>query len=96
MKFIAIWNLKPDVDQVKLAEAMGRRSEWEFPEGVTLLAEYWSPQGDPVVVDVLECEDTGTLIVNTIGWVDVVESTIFPVVTWEEGLAAISTHLAGE
>ena len=58
MKFVALWSLKEGVDQAKLAEIMGRRAEHKFPEGMSLIAEYWSSKGSPAVVSIFE-EDGG-------------------------------------
>lgn len=96
MKFIALWSLKEGVDQAKLAEIMGRRAEWEFPQGMTLIAEYWSPRNAPAVVSIFEVDDAATLMINSVAWVDALEVDIFPVVTWEEGLEKLTRYLAGE
>lgn len=96
MRFVALWSLKEGVDQVKLAEIMGRRSDFEFPEGMTLIAEYWSSRRSPAVVSVFEADDAAALMINTVAWVDALDADIFPVSTWEEGLEKITRHLAGE
>ncbi|MFZ5809781.1 MAG: DUF3303 domain-containing protein [Chloroflexota bacterium] len=95
MKFIALWSLKEGVDQAKLAEMMGRRSEWKFPEGIKLIAEYWSSRNAPVVVSIFEANDAAALMINTVGWIDVMKVDIFPVTTYEEGLEKLARHLAG-
>ncbi|HEY65604.1 MAG TPA: DUF3303 family protein [Caldilineae bacterium] len=94
MKFVLLWSLKAGVDQAKLAEVMRCRGEWKFPEGVRLLAEYWAPQNTPTVIDILEADDATALLVNTVGWIDVMEARIFPVVTWEEGLEKLGRLFA--
>ncbi len=95
MKFIALWNLKAGVDQVKMAEIMGRRADWKFPEGVHLIAEYWSSKNSPAVVSVFEADDAAALMINTVAWIDVLEADIFPVVAWEEGLEKLTRFVAG-
>ncbi len=96
MKFVALWSLKEDVEQEELAQMMARRAELKFPKGMKLIAEYWSAQGSPAVVDIFEADDASALMVNTVAWMDVLDVEIFPVVEWEEGLKKISEHLAGE
>lgn len=96
MKFIALWTLKEDVDQAKLAEAMGRRADYEFPTGIQLLAEYWSSKRSPAVVSIFEADNAAALLINTAIWVDVFYVDVFPVSTWEEGLEGLTRHLAGE
>jgi hypothetical protein len=96
MKFIALWSLKDNVDQMKLAEVMGRRAEYEFPTGMTLIAEYWSSKQSPAVVSIFESDDAGALMMHSVTWIDVLDVEIFPVSTWEESLEKLSKHLAGE
>jgi uncharacterized protein with GYD domain len=96
MKFVALWSLKDGVDQEDLAESMGRRAEFEFPKGMKVIAEYWTPQGSPAVINILEADDASALMVNSVAWMDVLDVEIFPVVEWEEGLKKLSKHFAGE
>lgn len=95
MKFVALWSLKEGVDQVKLAEIMGRRAELKFPAGagMNLLAEYWSAQSSPAVINILEADDAAALMINSVTWIDVLDVDIFPVTTWEEGLEKLTKHL---
>jgi hypothetical protein len=96
MKFVALWSLKEHVAQEELAEMMGRRSDFKFPKGMKLIAEYWSPQASPAVVSIFESDDTSALMVNAVAWSDVMDVEIFPVTEWEEGLKKLSKHFAGE
>lgn len=95
MKFVALFNLKQDVDQVKLAEVMGRRADYEFPTGMRLIGEYWSGS-NPAVIAIYEAEDSAALMINSVAWIDIFDVQIFPVNTWEEGLDKLTRHLAGE
>lgn len=96
MKFVALWSLKESVDQTKLAEIMGRRSEFRFPKGLKLIAEYWSSKGSPAVISVFEADDAASLMINTVAWADALNVDIFPVTTYEEGLEKLTNYLAGE
>ena len=96
MKFIALWSLKESVDQMKLMEIMGRRAEFEFPNGIRLIEEYWSSKRSPAVVSIFEADDAAALMMNTVAWVDALSVDIFPVTTWEEGLEKLTKLLAGE
>ena len=95
MKFVALWSLKEYLDQEDLAEVMGRRAEHEFPKGMKVIAEYWTPLRWPAVINILEADDVSALMVNTVAWMDVLDVEIFPVVEWEEGLKKLSEHFAG-
>lgn len=96
MKFVALWKLKEGVDQVKMAEIMGRRADWKFPEGINLIAEYWSSKNTPAVVSIFEADDAAALMINSVAWIDVLEADIFPVVAWEEGLEKLTRFVAGK
>jgi hypothetical protein len=91
MKFVALFEIKDSVDQTKLAEAIGRRAEYQHPAGVKLLEEYWSPEG--TIVSIFESDDPAAMMIMTAAWVDVDTVRIFPVVTWQEGFEALSEHL---
>ena len=95
MKFIALFSLKETADQTKLAEIMGRRADHQFPTGMKLLAEYWSSRTSPTVIAIYEADDAAALMINSVTWLDTLNVDIFPVTTWEEGLAKLGKHLAG-
>jgi len=87
MKFIGFFNLKEDVTQTKLNEVISRRAEYKFPEGVQLVAEYWTPTRTPTVIAVFEATDQIALLANTVAWLDAFEiEKIIPVADWQEGV----------
>ena len=94
MKFIALWSLKDSVDQMGMAELMGRRADYKFPKGIKILGEYWTSQDSPAVIQIVEANDSAPLMINTVNWIDLMTVDIFPVVEWEEGLKAITRHLS--
>ena len=69
-----------------LNERVTRRAQWQFPEGVNIVAEYWFPTNDPSVVTILEADDPNALLPISMGWDDVFDIDIFPVIPAEEGL----------
>jgi hypothetical protein len=95
MKFVALWSLKPDTDQAKLAEIMARRADFEFPQGMELIAEYWSTGNPPQVISIFEADDAVALQINAVVWIDALTVQVFPVLTWEEGLEGLTKHLGG-
>ena len=96
MKFATLWSLKESVDLNSLAEAIGRRADYEYPDGVTVEAEFWTSKASPAVIAVLEADDAASLLINTAAWVDKFDVDIFPVSTFEEGMAGLSKHLTTE
>ncbi len=69
-----------------LNERITRRLRWQFPEGVTSVAEYWFPTNDPSVVSIVEADDPNALAPISMAWDDVFDIDIFPVTPAEEGL----------
>jgi uncharacterized protein DUF3303 len=85
MKFLAMFDLKENATQAKVAEAVSRRIEYKFPEGTKLLAEYWTPVASPTVIAVIESSDPAPLLLNSLAWLDVFECKVIPIIDWEEG-----------
>ena len=96
MKFVALWSLKDSVDMTKLAEIIGRRTEWKYPAGMSLIASYFTAKDSPAAISIFEADDAAALMINSVGWIDAMTVDIFPVVTFEEGLEKMSKHFAGE
>ena len=97
MKFIALFNLKDNVDQVKLvklAEVVARRIDYVPP--VKTIAEYHSPRRAPCVVAIYETEDCERLIINSAAWIDAFEIDVFPVEDWTESIEKLGQFFAGE
>jgi len=68
-------------------ERIARRLEWQYPEGVRVVAEYWLQTPDPSVVAVTEADSIGPIMAATAPWEDVFDITVIPAVTAEEGMA---------
>ncbi len=72
-----------------LNERAARRLQWEPPEGVNLVAEYWLHGNDPTVFAVVEAESTEPLTAIRMEWDDIFDIEVFPTVTAEEGLESL-------
>ena len=95
MKFVAFFNLKQDLSPTKLAEVISRRAEYKFPEGLELIAEYWTPMRTPAVIAVFEATDSTVLLANSVAWLDAFEiEKVFPVSNWEEGVKKLPKVIA--
>ena len=67
-------------------ERIARRVQWNYPEGVKVVAEYWLQTSDPNVVAVYEADSVAPIMAITAEWGDVFDITVVPAVTAEEGL----------
>jgi hypothetical protein len=69
-----------------LQERSVRRVQWQIPEGVNVIGEYWFPTDDPSVVAIVEAEDANAITPIRFAWDDVLDTEIFPITPAEEGL----------
>jgi hypothetical protein len=67
-------------------ERSARSTQWQPPEGVNVVGEYWFPTDDPSVVAIVEAEDPATVEAIRLTWDDFFDVAVFPIVTAEEGL----------
>jgi hypothetical protein len=86
MKFIALWTHKPNSDTGKITEAIKRRAEFDMPEGVKLVAEYWTTRTSPAAVSVFEADDAAKIMQMSIYWADYLMVDVFPVEEWQTAL----------
>jgi Protein of unknown function (DUF3303) len=83
MLFVVLLSTKPGNT---FQEGVGRRLQWDYPEGMNGLAEYWLETESPRVVSVVEAESMEPFGQIRMDWGDMFEIEVFPVVTAEQGL----------
>jgi hypothetical protein len=81
--FVALLTTKPEST---FQEGANRRLQWEYPEGVTVLGEYWLETGSPRVVSIMEAEGMAPFGQLRMEWGDLFEIDIFPAVTADQGM----------
>ena len=91
MLYIAL--LKPTASTP--IERIGRRLQWDYPEGIKLVAEYWLQAADPDVVSIFEADSVAPIMAVTAEWGDVFDITVVPAVTLEEGVALAQQMMQG-
>jgi len=64
-----------------------RRLDYQYPEGMRVLGEWWLQTPDPEVVLVTEADSVVPMLAARAAWDDVFEITILPAVSAEEGMA---------
>jgi len=82
MLFVALLTARGSVPP---KETIARRAQWQYPEGVRVVGEYWL-QGDPTVISILEADSVAPIMAVTTEWGDAFSITVLPAVTAEEGL----------
>ena len=76
-------------------ERIARRMEWQYPEGIRPVAEYWLQAAEPSVITVFEADSNAAVMALTIAWTDVFDITVVPAVTGEQGMELAKQMMAG-
>ena len=76
-------------------ERVARRAEWDYPEGLRLVAEYWLQTTDPACISIVEADNIGPIMAAVAAWDDVFDITVVPAVTAEEGLQLVQQMAQG-
>jgi uncharacterized protein with GYD domain len=76
-------------------ERTARRAEWQYPEGIRLIAEYWLQDDDYAVVSIFEADDNAAIFAVYAQWGDVFNIKVMPAVTAEQGLKLAQQMMAG-
>ena len=76
-------------------ERIARRVQFQHPEGVKQVAEYWLQTDDPAVIAIFEADSVAPIMAVTTEWGDVFDVTVVPAVTAEEGLALAKQMMGG-
>ena len=82
MLFVAL--LKATASTTK--ERIARRAQWQYPEGIRPVAEYWLQTADPTVIGIFETDSVAPIMATLTEWGDVFDITVVPAITAEEGL----------
>jgi hypothetical protein len=77
-------------------EGTMRRFEYTYPDGMTILGEYWLATDDPCVIVMVEADTMTPLLTALADWDEVFEITIVPAVTAEEGMRFAKERLTHE
>ncbi len=86
MDYVMLLKWKQGITQEQADAALIRRAGWQYPSGVTLINEYWLATGDPTVVSIFSAADFAALMELQMTWGDVFDISIFPAISFEEGL----------
>jgi hypothetical protein len=76
-------------------ERTARRAEWQYPEGIKVIAEYWLQNDDPVVVSIFEADDNAPIFAISAQWGDVFNIKVVPAITAEQGLKLAQQMMQG-
>ena len=77
-------------------EGVARRLQWDYPEGVRVLGEYWLETEAPRVIAVMEAQSMEAFGQLRMDWGDMFEIEVFPAVTAEQGMEMARQAMSGQ
>lgn len=86
MDYVALLTFRSSVPAAERDGALMRRAAWQYPSGITAIAEYWPVAESPQVVFIFSTDTPGALMELEFEWNDVFDISIYPAVSAEEGL----------
>jgi Protein of unknown function (DUF3303) len=86
MDYVARLTFRSSVSGAERDAALMRRTAWDYPSGVRMIAEYWPMAGDLQVVAIFSSDDVGAIWELEAEWGDVFDIDISPAVSAEDGL----------
>lgn len=85
MDYVGFLTFRPSVPAAERDGALIRRTGWQYPEGIRVIAEYW-PLAEPQVVIIFSTEDPAALMQLEFEWNDVFDVVLVPALSAEDGL----------
>lgn len=86
MEYVALLRFREGVSAAERDGALLRRSAYQYPEGLTPIAEYWPVSAEAQVVTIFSAETFAPVMQVELEWSDVFDISVFPAVSAEEGL----------
>jgi hypothetical protein len=86
MDYVARLTFRSSVTGAERDAALMRRTSWEYPAGVHVIAEYWPLAADVQVVSIFSSDDIAAIWELEAEWSDVFDIDMSPAVSAEDGL----------
>jgi hypothetical protein len=86
MDYVALLSFRDSVPAAERDAALMRRASWQYPAGITPIAEYWPAGANIQVVTIFSADDFGSIMELQLEWGDVFAIDIHPAVSAEAGL----------
>ena len=78
MLFVALLTVRPGAT---FQEGGARRLQWQYPEGINVVGEYWLETESPRLIVIMEVQSTAPFGQIRMDWGDMFEIEVFPAVT---------------
>lgn len=76
-------------------ERVARRVQWQYPDGMRMVAEYWLQTTDPAVISIAEADSVAPIMAAVAAWDDFFDITVVPAITAEEGIQLAKQMMQG-
>ena len=91
MLFVALLRTRPGTS---FQEGGARRLQWQYPEGLNVLAEFWLETESPRVVAIMEADSMAPFGEIRMVWGDLFDIEVFPAVTAEQGMEMLGQSMS--
>ena len=86
MLYVMTLSWKSGLTREQMDGALIRRSQWQYPEGIKSIGEYWTSSPSQTVVSIFEADSYEPIMEVGLVWGDVYDIITVPATTPEEGL----------
>jgi hypothetical protein len=86
MDYVALLTFRSSVSGAERDAALGRRAAWNYPAGITPIAEYWPTAASVQVISIFSADSFAAVMELTLQWNDVFDIDVHPAVSAAEGL----------
>ena len=86
MDYVAFLSLRPSVSAEDRDAGLMRRTTWQYPKGIRVIAEYWPSSSDVQVVSIFSADDYSAVMEVVFEWNDIFDIDVHPAISAEDGL----------
>ena len=86
MEYVPLLRFRSSVSGAERDAALARRAAWQYPAGVSVIAEYWPASADVQVVSIFSTDNFASIFEFELEWSDVFDIDVSPAVSADEGL----------
>jgi hypothetical protein len=86
MEYVALLRFRSSVSGAERDAALARRAAWQYPAGVSVIAEYWPVSADVQVVSIFSADNFASIFEFELEWSDVFDIDVSPAVSADDGL----------
>lgn len=86
MLYVATMTWQPGLSREQRDGALMRRAQWQYPQEMKVVGEYWPLSERHAVISVFETDDYGAILELELTWGDVFQIEVNPATTAEDGL----------